>query len=99
MSSCKKIVRGLFFDPNARLYCLGMGRPASIQEFNITTPKPKAEDLPLLLPEQEKVDMHRSWPTSQITDNAMQMCEIFIITSEVMDQMCGVSIGSYSGTD
>lgn len=65
-----------------------MGRPASIQEYNITTAKPKIlEDQPaaLLSPEQRKFS--QPWPTSHITENAIKTCEIMIITSEVIDQL------------
>lgn len=70
-----------------RLYCLGMGRPAGIQEFNITTARPKAQDRALVGLTQEQLRISQPWPTSHITENAMQMCEIFIITSEVVDQL------------
>lgn len=73
-------------DPG-RLYCLGMGRPAGVQEYNITAKKPKPLDrtLPPLMGEQGLISM--PWPTSHITINAMHVCEIFIITSEVVDKM------------
>ncbi|EXJ93637.1 hypothetical protein A1O1_02029 [Capronia coronata CBS 617.96] len=63
-----------------------MGRPAGIQEFNITTAKPKAQDRVIALPE-EQLKFSQPWPTSHIAENAMKMCEIFIITSEVVDQL------------
>ncbi|KAF5026950.1 hypothetical protein F66182_980 [Fusarium sp. NRRL 66182] len=69
-----------------KLYCLGMGRPASIKEYNITTAKPEIQDLPIaLLPEQQAIS--QPWPTSHITENAMKTCEILIISSEVIDQL------------
>lgn len=64
-----------------------MGRPAGIQEFNITTAKPKAEDCPLVGLTAEQLSISQPWPTSHITENAMQMCEILIITSEMIDQL------------
>ncbi|KIW19927.1 hypothetical protein PV08_00502 [Exophiala spinifera] len=70
-----------------KLYCLGMGRPAGIQEFNITTTKPKAQDRALTGLTEQQLRISQPWPTSHITENAMQMCEIFIITSEVIDQL------------
>ncbi|KAF2793028.1 hypothetical protein K505DRAFT_245348 [Melanomma pulvis-pyrius CBS 109.77] len=70
-----------------KLYCLGMGRPAGIQEYNITAKKPKSLDrsLPALTKEQNLIS--QPFPSSHITDNAMHMCEILIITSEVIDQL------------
>lgn len=64
-----------------------MGRPAGIQEFNITTAKPKAQDRALVGLTEEQLEISQPWPTSHLTENAMQMCEIFIITSEVVDQL------------
>lgn len=64
-----------------------MGRPAGIQEFNITTAKPKSQDRILVGLTDEQLRISQPWSTSHITDNAMQMCEIFIITSEVVDQL------------
>lgn len=64
-----------------------MGRPAGIQELNITTAKPKAQDRALVGLTDEQLKQSVPWPTSHITENAMQMCEIFIITSEVIDQL------------
>lgn len=64
-----------------------MGRPAGIQEFNITTAKPKAQDRVLEGLTEEQLRISQPWSTSDITNNAMQMCEIFIITSEVVDQL------------
>ncbi|KAJ4214389.1 hypothetical protein NW759_010407 [Fusarium solani] len=71
-----------------KLYCLGMGRPASIQEYNITTAKPKIlEDRPAALLSAEQRKFSQPWPTSHITENAIKTCEIMIITSEVIDQL------------
>lgn len=64
-----------------------MGRPAGIQEFNITTAKPKAQDRVLEGLTDEQLRISQPWSSSDITNNAMQMCEIFIITSEVVDQL------------
>ncbi|KAL3588304.1 hypothetical protein FPOAC2_10457 [Fusarium poae] len=70
-----------------KLYCLGMGRPASIQEYNITTTKPKGlvPDSPLLTEAQLKCST--PWPTTHITENAMYTCDLLMITSEVIDQL------------
>lgn len=64
-----------------------MGRPASIQEYNITTTKLKTQfcPVPFLSEEQERISA--PFPTSHITENAMYMCELLIITSEVVDQL------------
>ncbi|KAM5386429.1 hypothetical protein ACJZ2D_000392 [Fusarium nematophilum] len=70
-----------------KLYCLGMGRPASIQEYNITTTKPKGQDRPLTLLPEDQARISQPWPTSHITENAMRTCDILIITSEVIDQL------------
>ncbi|KPM41104.1 hypothetical protein AK830_g5456 [Neonectria ditissima] len=70
-----------------KLYCLGMGRPASIQEYNITTRKPKIQDRPVPELSEEQARISQPWPTSHITENAMRTCEIMIITSEVIDQL------------
>jgi hypothetical protein len=64
-----------------------MGRPASIQEYNITTTKPKAQDIPVALLSAEEAEISQPYPTSHITENAMQMCELLMITSEVIDQL------------
>ncbi|KAK7409261.1 hypothetical protein QQX98_008571 [Neonectria punicea] len=55
-----------------KLYCLGMGRPASIQEYNITTRKPKIQDRPISLLSEEQTSISQPWPTSHITENAMR---------------------------
>ncbi|KAK7432268.1 hypothetical protein QQZ08_001213 [Neonectria magnoliae] len=70
-----------------KLYCLGMGRPASIQEYNITTRKLKIQDRPISLLSEEQTRISQPWPTSHITENAMRTCELLIITSEVIDQL------------
>ncbi|OJJ50723.1 hypothetical protein ASPZODRAFT_11578 [Penicilliopsis zonata CBS 506.65] len=70
-----------------KLYCLGMGRPASIQEYNITTAKPTAENYPLLPLSDEQTVLSTPFPTSHITENAVATCELLIITSEVIDQL------------
>ncbi|KAF5239067.1 hypothetical protein FAUST_5161 [Fusarium austroamericanum] len=70
-----------------KLYCLGMGRPASIQEYNITTTKPKGNvpHSPLLTDDQ--LASTSPYPTAHITENAMYTCEVLMVTSEVIDQL------------
>lgn len=64
-----------------------MGRPAGIQEYNITTTKPEAIDVYVDGLNEEARRISTPWPTSHITANAMHTCEIFIITSELFDQL------------
>ncbi|KAF5560755.1 pathway-specific regulatory nit-4 [Fusarium phyllophilum] len=68
-------------------YCLGMGRPASIQEYNITTTKPKGlvQHSPLLSDYQYGISA--PFPTSHILENSMYTCELLLATSEVIDQL------------
>ncbi|EXL96025.1 fungal-specific transcription factor domain-containing protein [Fusarium oxysporum II5] len=70
-----------------KFYCLGMGRPASIQEYNITTTKPKGlvQHSPLLSDHQ--LEISTPFPTSHIMENSMYTCELLIATSEVIDQL------------
>lgn len=71
----------------SRLYCLGMGRPACIQEYNITTTKPKAQDVSISFLSEEEARISQPYPTSHITENVIHMCELLMITSEVIDQL------------
>ncbi|KAF5711727.1 Nit-4-like protein [Fusarium globosum] len=70
-----------------KLYCLGMGRPASIQEYNITTTKPKGltQHSPLLSDYQYGISA--PFPTSHILENFMYTCDLVLATSEVIDQL------------
>jgi hypothetical protein len=74
-------------DSVTRFYCLGMGRPASIQEYNITTTKPKGlvQHSPFLSDYQLKISS--PFPTAHIMENSMYTCELLIATSEVIDQL------------
>ncbi|KAF4500221.1 pathway-specific regulatory nit-4 [Fusarium agapanthi] len=70
-----------------KFYCLCMGRPASIQEYNITTTKPKGlvQHSPLLSDHQYEISA--PFPTSRILENSMYTCELLLATSEVIDQL------------
>ncbi|RBR17376.1 hypothetical protein FVER53590_11865 [Fusarium verticillioides] len=70
-----------------KFYCLGMGRPASIQEYNITTTKPKGlvQHSPLL--SDYHYGISAPFPTSHILENSMYTCELLLATSEVIDQL------------
>ncbi|KAF4990500.1 hypothetical protein FGRMN_8431 [Fusarium graminum] len=70
-----------------KLYCLGMGRPASIQEYNITTTKPKGQVQYSPFLTDEQLQMSNPFPTPHITENSMYTCEILMATSEVIDQL------------
>ncbi|KAH7175271.1 fungal-specific transcription factor domain-containing protein [Dactylonectria macrodidyma] len=70
-----------------KLYCLGMGRPASIQEYNITTTKPKGHIRPSSFLSQYQAQISQPWPTPHITENCSYLCELLIATSEAIDQL------------
>lgn len=64
-----------------------MGRPASIQEHNITTPQPKAQDRVIPGLSEELTRKCMPFPTSHITENAIHTTELLLLTSEVVDQL------------
>ncbi|KAF4340293.1 pathway-specific regulatory nit-4 [Fusarium beomiforme] len=70
-----------------KLFCLGMGRPASIQEYNITTTRPKGlvQNSPLLTDYQLQIST--PFPTTHVMENSMYTCELMLATSEVIDQL------------
>lgn len=64
-----------------------MGRPASIQEYNIMTTKPHGQTpwSPLLTDFQVQISSPHASP--HITENAGYLCEILTVTAEVIDQL------------
>jgi hypothetical protein len=70
-----------------RLYCLGMGRPASIQECNITTTKPTIKSYSQPDMPEGKRQISTPYDTAHITDNCVHTCELLMITSEVIDKL------------
>ncbi|RBR12475.1 uncharacterized protein FIESC28_08599 [Fusarium coffeatum] len=70
-----------------KLFCIGMGRPASIQEYNIMTTKPHGQTpwSPLLTDFQVQISSPHLSP--HITENAGYLCEILTVTAEVIDQL------------
>ncbi|KAF4964264.1 hypothetical protein FSARC_7818 [Fusarium sarcochroum] len=70
-----------------KFYCLGMGRPASIQEYNITTTKPKGHVPHSPFLSNNQLEISSPFTTHHITENSMYTCELLMATSEVIDQL------------
>lgn len=70
-----------------RLFGLALGRPAGLQEYNITAAKPLSDEGTVsgifeLDPE------YKSRPSPlHVSINAIHTCELFKLTSEVLDQL------------
>lgn len=69
-----------------------MGRPASIQECNITTTKPTLKsyshsNLPVGIRQ-----ISTPYDTAHITENCIHTCELLMITSEVIDKLYTCSL-------
>ncbi|KAL3419467.1 nitrogen assimilation transcription factor nit-4 [Phlyctema vagabunda] len=72
-----------------RLFGIGYGRPAGIQEYNITAAMPSTllDNQPLMFSHETEDSGHLSFPIEHIATNAIYTCKLFQITSEVLDQL------------
>ncbi|RDW87945.1 hypothetical protein BP5796_03639 [Coleophoma crateriformis] len=71
------------------LFGLGYGRPACIQEYNVTAAKPltSVDNEPLTLAPEIQDSHSPAISISHMSVNAIYTCELFQITSEVLDQL------------